>query len=114
METIRVGDAKARFSELLSRVAAGERFLIQRREHPVAVLISAGDLERLDRTARLVQRLALALGQNEDLLAQIERGEVHPAMAAFGLWRDEPDLATLADTVLRTREEQAPRTGVDL
>jgi hypothetical protein len=35
-------------------------------------------------------------------------------MAAFGLWRDEPDLATLADTVLRTREEQAPRTGVDL
>ncbi|MEI8306498.1 MAG: type II toxin-antitoxin system Phd/YefM family antitoxin [Chloroflexales bacterium] len=38
METINIAEAKSRLSELLSRVLAGERFPIQRRERPVAVL----------------------------------------------------------------------------
>jgi prevent-host-death family protein len=88
METLNVAEAKSRFSELLSRAAAGERFLIQRRERDVAVLLGAGELERLERSAQLAQRLAGAFGQDAELLARIERGEAHPAMAAAGLWRD--------------------------
>jgi len=61
MQTISVGEAKSRFSELISRTAAGERFLIQRRQRPVAVLISAPELERLERASRAARRLALAL-----------------------------------------------------
>ena len=62
MEAVSVADGKSRLSELLSRIATGERFQIH--------------------------RLAAVLGQDEALLAAIERGEVHKAMAAFGLWRD--------------------------
>jgi len=44
-----VGDAKKRLSELMSRAAyRGERFLIQRRGRPMAALVSAEDLERLE------------------------------------------------------------------
>jgi prevent-host-death family protein len=47
MERINVAEAKSRFSELISRAAAGERFIIQRRERPVAALIGAAELERV-------------------------------------------------------------------
>ncbi len=103
METINVVEAKARFSEFISRASAGERFIIQRRERPVAVLIGAAELERLERTSRAARRPALALGQDEAILERIERGELHPAMAAFGLWRDEPDLADLAERIAAGR-----------
>ena len=95
MEAVSVADAKSRLSELLSRVSAGGRFQIQRRERPVAVLIGTEELERLERTSQVARQLAAALGQDEALLAAIERGEAYPAMAAFGLWRDDPDLAEL-------------------
>ena len=111
METINVAEAKSRLSELLSRVTAGERFLIQRRERPVAVLIGADELERLERSSRVARRLAAALGQDEALLEQIERGEVHPAMAAFGLWRDDPDLDDLADRIAANRASQVGPPG---
>lgn len=114
METVSVGTAKSRFSELISRAAAGERFLIRRRDHPVAVVIGSEELERLDRMSSLARRLALALGQDPDLLAQIEAGEVHPAMAAYGLWRDQEDLASLADEIRDNRREQISRSGVAL
>ena len=114
METINVADAKSRLSELLSRVTAAERFLIQRRERPVAVLIGADELERLERNSRVARRLAAALGQDEALLEQIERGEVHPAMAAFGLWRDAPDLTDLADRIAANRAGQVPRPAPEL
>ncbi len=114
METINVADAKSHLSELLSRVSAGERFLIQRRERPVAVLIGTDELERLERTSRVGRRLAAALGQDEALLAAIERGEVHPAMAAFGLWRDDPDLADLTERIATNRADQSPRPAPDL
>jgi prevent-host-death family protein len=114
MHTINVGEAKSRFSELISRASAGERFLIRRRERPVAVLISASELERLERTSQVAQRLALALGQDEQLLKQLEAGEVHPAMAAFGLWQDEPDLASLADQIYENRQRQPSRSEAAL
>ena len=114
METINVAEAKSRLSELLSRVTAGERFLIQRRERPVAVLIGADELERLERNSRVARRLAAALGQDEALLEQIERGEVHPAMAAFGLWRDDPDLDDLADRIAVNRASQVARLAPEL
>lgn len=114
MQSIRIAEAKARFSDLVSRVAAGERFMIRRRERDVAVLLSPADLERLERTAHMAQRLALALGQDRALLEKIERREVHPAMAAFGLWRDEPDLAELDQEIRAERDQSLRRLGIDL
>jgi prevent-host-death family protein len=114
MESVSVGTAKSRFSELISRAAAGERFLIRRRDRPVAVVIGADELERLERISSLANRLALALGQDPDLLAQIENGEAHPAMAAYGLWRDQEDLASLSQEIEDNRQAQAARTGVTL
>ena len=114
MEAINVAEAKSRFSELISRAASGERFIIQRRARPVAALIGAVDLERLERTSRAARRLALALGQAESILEKVERGELHPAMAAFGLWRDEPDLAALADEIAAERLNPPTRPDLDL
>jgi prevent-host-death family protein len=106
VESINGADAKSRFSELLSRVRAGERFLIQRRERPIAVLIGADELERLERGSPITRRLAAALGQDAALLDAVERGAVHPAMAAFGLWADEPDLDDLAERIAANRAGQ--------
>jgi prevent-host-death family protein len=114
VERINIGEAKGRFSELVSRAAGGERFLIQRRERPVAVLISVTELERLERTSQAARRLALALGQSAELLGQIEAGEVHPAMASFGLWRDEDELADLAGEIYANRQSQPSRAEVTL
>jgi prevent-host-death family protein len=113
METINVAEAKSRFSELISRAVSGERFIIQRRDRPVAVLIGTAELERLERTSRAARQLALALGQSEAILEKVERRELHPAMAAFGLWRDEPDLATVADEIITERLEQSSRASLD-
>jgi len=114
MNIISVADAKSRFSELISRAASGERFIIRRRERDVAVLISPGDLERLERASLAARRLALALGQNDALLQKVERREAHPAMAAFGLWREEYGLADLAEEIAAERAEAPARPGVDL
>ena len=114
MEKINVAEAKSRLSELLSRVRAGERFLIQRRESPIAVLIVADELERLERTSRISRRLAAALGQDETLLNEIERGVVHPAMAAFGLWHDDSTFDDLAERIAANRANQPPRPAPEL
>lgn len=114
METINVAEAKSRFSELISRAAAGERFIIQRRERPVAALIGTTELERLERTSQAARRLALALGQAEAILDKIERREIHPAMAAYGLWRDEPDLTELAGEIAAERLKPPIRPNIDL
>jgi len=111
METINVAEAKSRFSELISRAASGERFIIQRRERPVAALIGAIELERLERAAR---KLALALGQDEAILVKVEHRELHPAMAAFGLWRDETDLAALAEEIESERFKLPARPSLEL
>jgi prevent-host-death family protein len=114
MEGIRIAEAKSRFSELVSRAASGELFLICRRERPLAVLIGAAELENLERGSQAAHRLALALGQSAELMGQIEAGGVHPAMAAFGLWRDEADLEALADEVYANRGRQTSRPGPSL
>src|SRR3989337_719589 len=103
METINVAEAKSRFSELITRAASGERFLIQRRERPVAALIGAAELERLERTSQAARRLSLALGQEQAILGKGEPRELHPAMAAYGLWRGESDLDDLAEEILVER-----------
>lgn len=61
-----------------------------------------------------LERLASALGQDAELLRQIEAGEVHPAMTAFGLWRDEADMETLVDEIYANRQRQTPRSEVTL
>lgn len=109
MDTINIAEAKSRFSELVSRAASGERFLIRRRERPLAVLIGATELENLERGSRVAHRLALALGQSAELMKEIEAGEAHAAMAAFGLWGDEADLDALADEVYANRRRQTYR-----
>jgi prevent-host-death family protein len=114
METVNVAEAKSRFSELISRAAAGERFVIQRRERSVAILISPEELERLERTVQAARRLALALGQDAALVEQIERHQTHPAMAGFGLWRDDPSLETLVDELYKARQSAPTRPGADL
>ena len=91
MNVISASEARRRLSELISRAAAGERFLIRRRERPMAVLIGTAELEQLERRYEAASRLALSLGQSAELIKQIEEGKVHPAMVAFGLWRDEPE-----------------------
>jgi prevent-host-death family protein len=114
MQDVSVGEAKSRFSELISRATAGERFLIRRRNRPVAVLIGSEELERLERNSIIGHRLALVLGQDAALLKQVEAQEVHPAMAAYGLWRDEPELADLADEIRTNRQEQPARSEIEL
>jgi len=108
METINVAEAKSRFSELISRAASGECFIIQRRERPLAALIGVVELERLERTSRAARKLALALGQEEAILEKVERREIHPAMSAFGLWRNETDLAALAEEIAAERLKPVP------
>ena len=114
METINISEAKSRFSEYLSRAASGEKFVIVRRSRPVAAIISAGDLERLERSAEITRRLAQTLGQSTKLLDQIEAGKVHPAMAAFGLWKDDEDLDHLEIEIINNRRRASARPRADL
>jgi len=114
MENISMSDAKSHFSEFLSRAASGERFVILRRERPLAAIIGAGELARLERSAEIIRRLAQTLGQSKRLLDSIEEGKVHPAMAAYGLWAEEADLAELEKTIKKNRRRASARPEVDL
>jgi len=112
MVTISIAEAKSSFSELVSRTAAGERFVISRRGRAVATLVSPAELERLERSANMAYRLALALGQNAALLEAVERHEVHPAMSAFGLWADA-EFENLTDEIYAGRKSSS-KPGIDL
>jgi prevent-host-death family protein len=114
VQKISMSDAKSRFSEFLSRAASGERFVILRRERPLAAIIGAGELARLERSAEIARRLAQTLGQSPKLLEKIEAGKVHPAMAAYGLWENEDDLAELETAVKKNRQKPSSRPGVEL
>lgn len=48
-----VADTKRHFSELLDRVAQGERFVVTRRGRPAAALVPPGDAAVRDEPARL-------------------------------------------------------------
>ncbi len=114
MENINMSDAKSRFSEFVSRAASGERFVILRRARPLAAIIGARELARLERSAEIARRLAQTLGQSPALLESIEAGQTHPAMAAYGLWKNEDDLAALEETVKEARQRPASRPGIEL
>jgi prevent-host-death family protein len=114
METINIADAKSRFSELVSRASSGERFVIRRRERTVAVLVSPAEFFRLERAAQAAYQLALALGQDPATLEQIERSQLHPAMAAFGLWRNQDDLELLSDQIDAARKSAGSRPAMSL
>jgi prevent-host-death family protein len=114
MEKISMSEAKSRFSEFISRASSGERFVILRRESPLAAIIGAGELARLERSAEIVRHLAQTLGQSKHLLESIETGKVHPAMAAYGLWKDEEDLADLEEIVKKDRRRPSSRPKIDL
>jgi prevent-host-death family protein len=114
METINMSEAKSHFSEFLSRAASGERFVILRRERPLAAIIGAGELARLERSAEIARRLAQTLGQSREVLDSIESGRAHPAMAAYGLWENEDDLAGLETEVKKNRRRRSSRREVNL
>jgi prevent-host-death family protein len=107
MTDLNIVESKSRFSEIVARAAAGEHFVIHRRSLPVAVLISSGEWDRLQRSAELGQRLAQALGQDSDILDAVAAGTAHPIMAAFGLWQEEDDLAGPAADIARNRVGQS-------
>ena len=114
MEMINISEVKSRFSEFLSRAAGGERFMIVRRAHPLAALISARELERLERSVEITRTLTLTLGQSAKLLKGIEAGKVHPAMAAFGLWKDEEDMDNLETEIMGNRHHVSSHLPADL
>lgn len=113
MKDVSIAEAKSNFSELVSRAAAGERFVIRRRGRAVAMMLSPVELERLERSASAAFRLSLALGQDAALLGEVERHEAHPAMAAFGLWKDA-ELDELSVEIYTKRAQAASRPHIDL
>jgi prevent-host-death family protein len=59
-ERVSAARAKAELSTLMSRVAyGGERFLIERHGKPVAALVPAGDLAKLEPTKEQEPKLGL-------------------------------------------------------
>ena len=83
-----VADAKKHLSELMSRVAYNhERFLILRRGKPMAALVSAEDLARLEK----------------DTVAP--RG----LLAAVGAWADFEELDQVIKDIYRHREQAEDR-----
>ncbi len=115
METISISEAKSRFSEFVSRASGGERFVLQRRQRDAAALIGIAELKRLERSSLAAHRLAIALGQRAEILGEIEGGEAHPAMAAFGLWRDKDALLDeLGSRIYEERIAQPSRPQVEL
>ena len=86
-----VGEAKRRFSELMSRVAyKRERFLIERRGRPMVALVSAEDLERLEHEPVAPKGL----------------------LAAVGAWADYEEIDQLVESIYRHREEAQERPVV--
>ncbi len=110
MTKVSLAKAKSHLDELLARAAAGEHIIIKKNDRQAAALLSVADLERLERPSRATPQSALALGQREELLKRIEAGELHPAMGAFGLWRDDGELDHLTDQVYANRKNQPART----
>ena len=86
-----VGEAKKRFSELMSRVAyKRERFLVERRGRPMVALVSAEDLARLEQEPMAPKGL----------------------LAALGAWADYEELDSLVEKIYRQREEAQDRPVV--
>ncbi len=87
-----VAEAKRRLSELMSRVAyRGERFLIRRRGRPMAALVSAEDLDRLEQEPVAPKGLLMAVGvwgdieELDELVEEIYRQRQHALDRAVSL-----------------------------
>ncbi|MDA0987728.1 MAG: type II toxin-antitoxin system Phd/YefM family antitoxin [Chloroflexi bacterium] len=86
-----VGEAKKRFSELMSRVAyRRERFIIERHGKPMVALVSAEDLERLE------QESVASIG----------------LLAAVGAWSEYQELDQVVEDIYRQREQVQDRPVV--
>lgn len=109
---VTIARAKEEIEELVRRAASGERIIIQQAGHAVAVLISADELQRLEQPKTSTIEAARSLGQNEDLLQRIQDGKLHPAMAAFGLWKDDRDFDDLEEQIYANRKNQDGRATV--
>lgn len=78
METLSVAEAKRRFSELIDRVQAGERFIIARRGKPAIALVqpheaSDGEPRRPTGLLSLVGALADVEGFDEEIREIVRR-----------------------------------------
>jgi antitoxin YefM len=90
-ETLPLADVKARFSDVVDRVATThDRVIVTRNGRPVAVLVSPDELEVLEET--------LAILSDPDARARIE--EARNAVAV-GDTVDEAQLRTLLDDLRR-------------
>ena len=88
-----VGEAKKRFSELMSRVAyKRERFLVERHGKPMVALVSAEDLERLEQ-------------------GQATSAQPQGALALVGAWREmkDKDMDSLIEDIYAAREKDTGR-----
>lgn len=66
MKAVAIYEAKARFSELLAAVQAGEEFEITKHGKPVARVVPAHDSE-FERKIQQQQRVAKAIGKLHEL-----------------------------------------------
>ena len=81
-ETLPLATVKARFSELVDRVARQQdRVIVTRNGQPAAVLVSPEDLESLEET--------LAILSDKSLMAQIRASEKEAAAGDPGSGLDE-------------------------
>lgn len=98
-ERIGASEAKAHFSELLARVGfSGERFLVERRGKPLAALVGAEDLKRLE---------------GEDGAQSRPRGAIVLAGAWGDLVDDEEIDAMLEDVYVAREEDLGRRVDLD-
>ena len=90
-QMLSVGEAKKRFSEIMSRVIyKRERFIISRRGKPMVALISSEDLDKL--------------GEQPDTPKGL--------LAAVGAWADFEELDEVVDEIYRQRERAIDREVV--
>jgi hypothetical protein len=68
----------------------------------------------LKRATKRTLRLARALGQSEEILRQIEEGNAHPIMAAYGLWPDDGEIDDLGGGIARGRNRASSRPEIRL
>ena len=81
-ETLPLATVKARFSEIVDRVARQQdRVVVTRNGKPAAVLVSTDDLESLEET--------LAIMSDRSLTAQIRASEKAAAAGGRGVGLDE-------------------------
>ena len=109
METITLSEAQEHLTEFVEQVATGEKIIIQGHDEPIAALIGAADLSRLEQRSIAARQLASTYGQDADVLKQIELREIHPVMVAFGLWRGDSAFDTLESSIYTNRLSQPPR-----